>query len=142
MNRSFFLIASLVLLSSVGCGQASEQKTTSTGNGTTTVELVTDLKPAAFKAAIDEGKARLIDVRTPGEYSSGHLAGSVNIDWTGHDYEKAFGELDPKVPVLLYCRSGGRSGQAMEHLRSKGFTVQHLEGGITSWQQAGYPVQQ
>lgn len=142
MNRTFILIASLVLLSSIGCGQASEQRSVADQGAAGAVALVTDLTPAAFKAAIDKGDSRLIDVRTPGEYGSGHIAGSVNIDWTASDYEKAFAQLDPKVPVLLYCRSGGRSGQAMEYLQEKGFTVQHMEGGIQDWLQAGYPVQQ
>ena len=100
----------------------------------------TDLSPAEFKAAIANGPVQLVDVRTPGEFKGGHLEGSVNIDWSAADYEAAFAKLDPKVPVLLYCQAGGRSEQALEHLREKGYQVQHLEGGFSSWTSAGLPA--
>jgi rhodanese-related sulfurtransferase len=99
-----------------------------------------ELAVSDFRKALDEGKAKLVDVRTPAEFASGHLEGSLNIDWTAADYEKRFAALDPKVPVLLYCHSGGRSEQALEYLLSKGFKASHLEGGITAWKRAGLPV--
>lgn len=100
----------------------------------------TELEPPAFQKAIEEGKAVLVDVRTPAEFASGHIAGSVNIDWTGKDYEQAFAKLDLKKPVLLYCHGGGRSEQALEHLADKGYSVRHLDGGISAWKKAGLPV--
>lgn len=100
----------------------------------------TELDPVAFKAAIAEGTAILVDVRTPKEHASGHLEGSVNIDWTAKDYEAAFAKLDPKTPVLLYCHGGGRSEQALEYLLGKGFNARHLKGGYVAWKEAGYTV--
>lgn len=100
----------------------------------------TELTPAQFQEAISTGDAVLVDVRTPTEYASGHIAGSVNMDWTAKDYEKGFAKLDPKKPVLLYCHGGGRSEQALEYLESKGYKPQHLGGGITAWKKAGLPT--
>lgn len=107
---------------------------------TITAVAQTELTPAEFEAAIAKGDAVLVDVRTPSEYASGHLEGSVNIDWTAKEYEAAFGELDPKKPVLLYCHGGGRSEQALEYLEGKGFRARHLGGGITAWKKAGLPT--
>ena len=100
-----------------------------------------DLEAAEFQAAIENGKALLIDVRTPREFAAGHIPGSVNIDWTAPDYEAQFAKLDPNRPVLLYCAMGGRSDQAREYLSSKGYHAQQLEGGIKAWEEAGNPVE-
>jgi rhodanese-related sulfurtransferase len=64
--------------------------------------------------------ARLVDVRTPGEYAAGHAEGAVNIP---HDeIAKRAAELGgPETPVVLYCRSGRRSGIAAQALRDLGF---------------------
>lgn len=96
-----------------------------------------ELSVDAFQAAIDAGKARLVDVRTPAEYAAGHIVGSINIDWTANDYEEQFAKLDKKVPVLLYCHGGGRSEQALEHLTAQGYQAQHLAGGFVAWKKAG-----
>jgi rhodanese-related sulfurtransferase len=64
---------------------------------------------------------------------------------------KAFGEAglvdrakvaaDPKKPVLVYCRSGGRSAKAAQELRAAGFSqVLELEGGVIAWQKSGKPL--
>lgn len=110
-------------------------------NGSSAEQAVrkTDLSPAEFKAAIASGPVQLVDVRTSGEYGNGHIDGSVNIDWMAPGHESALEHLDPKVPVLLYCEAGGRSGQALEHLKGRGYHVQHLANGFSSWREAGLP---
>ncbi|MCB0765424.1 MAG: rhodanese-like domain-containing protein [Flavobacteriales bacterium] len=99
-----------------------------------------DLDPKEFQQAIEEGDAMLIDVRTDREYASGHIPGSVNIDWTAPDYETKFGALDKERPVLLYCHGGGRSDQAKEYLEANGFDVKHLAEGFVAWKGAGLPT--
>jgi len=72
-------------------------------------------------AEVDEG-ALLLDVRTPQEYKAGHLEGAMNIP---HDQIKArIGELgtDKDRAIVLYCRSGRRTGIAAGVLREAGFT--------------------
>lgn len=105
-------------------------------------EQAEDLSPVEFRKALGSG-AILLDVRTPGEVAQGRIVNSRNVDWNGPDRAKAFAELDPYQPVLLYCQAGGRSRQALEYLKSKGFKdVRHLEGGFSAWQRAGYPIEQ
>lgn len=104
------------------------------------VTIPTDIEAPAFNARIAKGDARLIDVRTPAEFESGHIKGAKNMDWSAPDYEKNFATLDVSRPVLLYCAAGGRSGQAKEYLEEKGFNVTHLVDGITGWKKAGLPI--
>ena len=99
-----------------------------------------ELTPSEFQRIAALGTHQLIDVRTPQEFSTGHIAGAINIDWTAANYEASFSRIDASRPVLLYCHSGGRSEQALEHLVGKGYRVQHLEGGIAAWRKAGFVV--
>ena len=76
--------------------------------------------------------AVIIDVRTPQEYASGHLVGSVNIDINAADFEENIIALDPTAKYLIYCRSGNRSAQAIERMRGLGFTDMIDLGSIES----------
>lgn len=97
------------------------------------------LNPHAFRAKLKEQKTKyLLDVRTPGEYKSGHLAQSVNIDWNGSGFEDHVAQLDKSTPVFVYCAAGGRSHAAYSRLSELGFTeIYELEGGINNWKAAG-----
>jgi phage shock protein E len=76
---------------------------------------------------IDEG-ALLIDVRTPEEYQVQHLENSVNLPLS--TVPTAFNNIDKNRLVVVYCRSGNRSGQALNYLRQKGFTKVFNGGGL------------
>lgn len=83
----------------------------------------------------------LIDARTPEEYASGHIAGSRLIDVTAGEIEVAIPHLDPHAEILLYCRSGNRSGQARELMRAAGFTnVTNLGSLADAATATGLPV--
>lgn len=127
--------ALFVLLSGASFAQVNQAPTRSAADAPKA-----ELSPEEFKRAIETGKYQLVDVRTPAEFASGHIANSVNIDWTANGYEAAFAAIKPDTPVLLYCHSGGRSEQALEHLIGKGYRAQHLIGGISAWQKAGLSV--
>ncbi|MBK8251480.1 MAG: rhodanese-like domain-containing protein [Polyangiaceae bacterium] len=88
------------------------------------------IKSAEAKALVTEG-ATLVDVRTPEEYASGHIQGAVNIPLQQFDSRAA--EIPSGKPVVLYCRSGARSGQAASILRGKGRTDVHNLGGMGNW---------
>lgn len=86
--------------------------------------------------------AQLLDVRTKEEWDEGHLKGATLVTVTEEGFlAKAKAVLDPKKPVVVYCRSGGRSVKATEQLRAAGFTVYDLDGGFTAWKAAGKPVE-
>lgn len=77
--------------------------------------------------------AKLVDVRTPGEYRSGHIKGSVCIPLD--QLEDQIGTVVPcrDTPLYLYCRSGARSGRALMVLKDLGYTNLTNLGGVMSW---------
>ncbi len=83
----------------------------------------------------------LLDVRTPVEYADGHLEGSVLIDYYSETFSDQLNELDKAKPYLIYCRSGGRSGRALNTMRNLGFEeVYNVLGGILQWEADGFPT--
>ncbi|MGC4069449.1 MAG: rhodanese-like domain-containing protein [Polyangiaceae bacterium] len=76
--------------------------------------------------------ALLLDVRTREEFASGHVPGAKNIPV--QELGARLGELkETKQPVVVYCRSGGRSASAASVLRQAGYTVCDL-GAMSNWQ--------
>lgn len=74
--------------------------------------------------------ASILDVRTPSEFSKGHLINALNYDWNGNEFDKQIAPLDKSKPVFVYCLSGGRSSSAANKMRSSGFTqVYEMDGG-------------
>lgn len=98
------------------------------------------ISPAEAESWIKEKKdLQLIDVRTPPEYADGHLANAKLIPL--QELEGRWAEIDKGKPILLYCRSGHRSGNALKILHDKGYAqAKHMEGGINAWKAAGLPV--
>jgi rhodanese-related sulfurtransferase len=82
---------------------------------------------------------QLVDVRTEEENREGLIKGSKNIPL--HELEGRLGEIPKDRPVLLYCRSGARSGAALSILKSRGYTeVAHISGGMMAWGGQGLPI--
>lgn len=101
-----------------------------------------DVDVTTFSKYIKEKKgAQIIDVRTPGETAQGMIAGAREIDINDPAFQKKIAALDKNKPVLVYCRSGGRSGRAMSVMSQMGFKeVYNLSGGMLAWQAAKQPV--
>ena len=82
-----------------------------------------------------------LDVRTPAEFSAGHLAEATNIDFNGSAFRTQVSALDHARTYVVYCHTGNRSGQATAVMHDLGFThVYDIKGGIAAWQQAGLPT--
>ena len=81
----------------------------------------------------------LVDVRTPGEFEKGHLENAQNIDFNGNDFKNRVAELDKNTPVFMYCLTGSRSLAAAEQLRTDGYEVYMLKGGILKWRAEKLP---
>jgi len=77
------------------------------------------------------GRAKLLDVRSPGEFASGHLAGAVNVPYQEVAQRIAAIAPDKSAPLLVYCLSGGRSGIAKRILRRHGYTQAHNLGSLS-----------
>ena len=77
--------------------------------------------------------AVLVDVRTPGEFSSGHIENALNIDFEDKSFVSEIQKLDVTKTYFLYCRSGNRSAQAISLMKANGIkNIYELKGGIVS----------
>ena len=72
----------------------------------------------------------VIDVRTPEEFASGHLDGAVNIDWQGATFFDEIAQFDHAGTYIVYCRSGNRSGHAIDAMTDMGFANLTNAGGV------------
>lgn len=122
---------------------STDDMTSTNGTSATTNENapVIRLRPSEVRALLDEDPTtRLIDVRTTGEFESGHISGAYNVplDTLGeHGREIA----SVTAPVVLVCQSGARAAKAEDQLRSAGMTnIRILEGGMNAWMGAGQVV--
>jgi len=81
----------------------------------------------------------VLDVRTPEEYAKGHIQGAKLIPV--QVLADRLAEVPKDKQVYVYCHSGRRSANAAKLLAAKGFTrIENMQGGITAWKEAGFPV--
>jgi phage shock protein E len=78
------------------------------------------------------GNVHLLDVRTPGEFRSGAIPGSVNVP-VDTISEATLPTADRSAKIVVYCLSGARSAQAQRTLRGLGYTDVTNFGAISKW---------
>jgi sulfur dioxygenase len=102
---------------------------------------VLNVSPQQFAALPPREQARLIDVRTPGEYETLRVAGSINTPLDSLDPALLKTRLGADAPVYCICQTGTRSQIAAGLLCEAGFShVVHVDGGTNAWMAAGLPV--
>ncbi len=82
----------------------------------------------------------LLDVRTPIEFASGHIAGAVNVPVTALSGRMPSLGIPAGRPVVAICLSAHRSPPAVRLLRRAGIEARQLAGGMIAWRAAGLPV--
>lgn len=96
----------------------------------------------AFSAAVAQPGAQILDVRTAGEYQSGHIANALQANWLDpKEFKNRTQHLDKSKMIYIYCQSGGRSASAQAALMEAGFKVVNLEGGMSNWRMQQMPVE-
>ena len=109
--------------------------------GETATAVVETVDIGTADAYIADFETILLDIRTPEEFTEARIEGAVNIDFYEADFADRIAGLDRDSTYVVYCRSGNRSGQAMELFRDLGFTdVHEVGGGILAWLEAGLPT--
>lgn len=94
-----------------------------------------------FQKKITESGVIVLDVRTAGEYMSGHIEKAINIDVEGMTFDGDIAKLDKSATYAVYCHSGRRSGIAVGKMKDAGFkNLFNLTNGIQDWQAAGLPL--
>lgn len=78
----------------------------------------------------------LVDVREPHEIEIADLPAAGQLRIPVGEFEERMGELDPDDALVVYCRSGARSGWAVRKLQEAGFgQVLNLKGGVLAWRE-------
>lgn len=137
----YSLITCSLMLSCGGSEETEEVEETTTDTDTTAIieeeiddQIVEDLDNETFKKYWQEKGGLLIDLRTPAEVEGGSIEGAINIDFNAGEFDTAIDTLDMNTPTFVYCQGGGRSGNARDMLKDKGFVeVYNLENGYGSW---------
>lgn len=95
----------------------------------------------AHKLISGDAPARVIDVRTPGEFAQGHIASAINLDVTDPGFVRQLARLDPAATYVLHCKSGTRSAKALELMRARGFRdIAHMSEGFDAWRASGMAI--
>lgn len=81
---------------------------------------------------------QIVDVRSPQEWNSGHVARARHIPLD--QLPNRLGELNRAKPVGFICQSGGRSQKATKIAAEAGLDAVNITGGMTAWQRAGLPT--
>ncbi|MEV4155734.1 adenylyltransferase/sulfurtransferase MoeZ [Nocardia salmonicida] len=108
------------------CGVVSEEGTAAAAGSTITAAELKDL--------LDADKIELIDVREPVEWDIVHIAGATLIPKDRILSGEALSELPQHKPIVLHCKTGIRSAEALAALKRAGFAdATHLQGGVVAW---------
>ncbi len=109
-RKSQFFIWCFVILLAAACSRKKEMS-------------IADFSSKNMKNAI------LVDVRTPDEFSTGHMEQAINVNWFEEDFGSRFDTLPRRTTIYLYCGKGVRSAKAASFLDSLGYRTVDLLGG-------------
>ena len=105
--------------------------------------IIRDLSPAQVKAQLDQG-AVLLDTRDTASFGGVHIPGSINIGFAKQTANWIGMVIEPDADLILVVTDEGAYNDMLVELHRIGYdrVIGYLYGGITSWQEAGYPIDQ
>ncbi|WP_400190815.1 rhodanese-like domain-containing protein [Hymenobacter sp. B81] len=109
--------------------------------GSTTACAQQQADPKQTQALLAKPGVVLLDVRTPAEFSTGHLRGARNLNFLSTDFTDQVARLDPNATYVLYCASGNRSGKAAALMQQNGFRHVVNAGGFPALKEGGLPTE-
>lgn len=128
---TFLAVTSLL----VSCQGQNKDAKASTEQASVISETI---DPTVFAEKIKAGNVQIVDVRTPDEFNSKHLDNALNINFNDANFQTEISKLDKTKPTYIYCLSGGRSGSALNQMKSLGFKeVYNMKGGMMKWNALG-----
>ena len=113
------------------------------------LRLVDDAKSRVREVDVDEarrklenGAAKLIDVREESEYAKDHLPGAVHLGKGVIERDIENNYPDTGAPLVLYCGGGFRSALAADNLKKMGYkNAVSMDGGWRGWNEQGFPTE-
>ncbi len=119
------------------------------GNETVTPEtptqIIEDVTPQEAFTLIQNNQNNpdfvIIDVRTPEEFAEAYIENAINIDFYSETFRDELDKLEKNKKYLIYCRSGGRSGNTLDIMAELNFReVYNISGGIIAWNAEELPT--
>jgi rhodanese-related sulfurtransferase len=130
MKRYYLLISLLLVCVFHSCKQTPKAQSLKLISTDEMIELM------------DTEEIQLVDVRTPSEYNEGHVPDAQNINFYDENFDQQIETLDKSKPIIVYCKSGGRSAKCASKLVEKGFEkIYDLEGGFSQWKFKGLTIE-
>ena len=141
MISAFLGALIIVVLSTSACIQTE----TNIAKPETKIQIIENITPKETYILIQENKDNpnfvILDVRTPEEFSGEYIENAVNLDYYSNTFKNDLDKLDKNKTYLIYCRSGNRSGNALNIMKDLDFReVYNVLGGITKWKSEGLPT--
>ena len=91
------------------------------------------------------GNVVILDVRTPEEYTAGHIQNALNIDIRNDTFAEEVAKLDRNNTYIVHCAANvenGRTEKSLKIMSDLGFTkLRNMAGGIVAWQADGLPLE-
>lgn len=139
-NMIVLIIFSLI----VACGGNTAEKVDASESEMVEKEVIRNIDVHEASTLLEKDRnILLIDVRTPDEYTGplGHIEGSKLMPIQQFKYWGAELEAEKDQPIMLVCRSGGRSGRTAVMLKDLGYTnLMNVKDGMSAWNKAGLPI--
>jgi rhodanese-related sulfurtransferase len=129
------LIFALLVVASVASGDFKDNEMNPDKPASFTADQLSDLLNNLDYPAF-------LDIRTPGEWDqTGIIDGAEKVNFYSNAFEAKINDLDPSKPIVLYCRTDNRSGQAAQKLTELGFeSVWYMKGGIMDWKKGNREI--
>ena len=138
------MVLSIVLLVGFGVFRWQAQSSSSDGVLRNNNQIIGNISPKEGLSIIEKNRDNpnfiILDVRTPQEYSPEHISDAINVDYYSNSFRSNLNQQDKGKTYLIYCRSGRRSGLALDVMRELGFSeVYDIAGGILAWKANSLP---
>ncbi|MCC6722524.1 MAG: thioredoxin [Bacteroidia bacterium] len=99
------------------------------------------LSPKEFSEIVKQKDIQIIDIRTPEEFSTGYIENAKNIDFYDPEFKEKMNKLDKNKALAIYCKSEGRTKEAIKVLDKDGFVkIYMLKGGLLMWEHQGFKL--
>lgn len=111
----------------------------------TQIQIIENITPEEAYILIQENKDNLnfiiLDVRTPEEFLDEYIENAVNLDYYSDNFRNDLDKLDKNKTYLIYCRSGRRSGNALNVMKELDFReAYNMLSGIIKWKSERLPT--